>query len=134
MDDRHAILIGVHLTDRSKAVFLSYSSEDEAAAQRLCDGLRDAGIETWLDRAELRGGDAWDASIRRQIRDCSLFVPLISASTESRSEGYFRLEWRLAVERSFHFADDQTFLMPVVIDGTAQPDARVPERPDVPSF
>jgi len=120
--------MGVHLTDRSKAVFLSYSSEDEAAAQRLCDGLRDAGIETWLDRAELRGGDAWDASIRRQIRDCSLFVPMISASTESRSEGYFRLEWRLGVERSLHFADDQAFLMPVVIDATAQPHARVPER------
>jgi TolB-like protein len=116
------------LTERSKAVFLSYSSDDQAAAQRLCDGLRGVGIETWFDRSELRGGDAWDANIRGQIRDCALFVPIISAQTESRSEGYFRLEWRLAVERSFHFADDQAFLMPVVIDATVQPNARVPER------
>jgi TolB-like protein len=116
------------LTDQSKAVFVSYASDDQAAAQRLCDGLRGAGVETWFDVSELRGGDAWDANIRRQIRDCALFVPIVSASTESRGEGYFRLEWRLAVERSFHFADDQAFLMPVVIDGTAQPNARVPER------
>jgi TolB-like protein len=116
------------LTDRSKAVFVSYASDDQAAAQRLCDGLRGAAIETWFDVSELRGGDAWDANIRRQIRDCALFVPIISARTESRGEGYFRLEWRLAVERSFHFADDQAFLMPVVIDATAQPHARVPER------
>jgi TolB-like protein len=116
------------LTDRTKAVFLSYASDDQAAAQRLADGLRSAGIDTWLDRDELRGGDAWDANIRGQIRDCALFVPIISATTESRSEGYFRLEWRLAVERSFHLADDQAFLVPVVIDGTAQANARVPER------
>jgi TolB-like protein len=116
------------VTDQSKAVFVSYASDDQAPAQRLCEGLRAAGIETWFDVNELRGGDAWDANIRRQIRDCALFVPMISASTESRGEGYFRLEWRLAVERSFHFADDQAFLMPVVIDGTAQPNARVPER------
>jgi TolB-like protein len=116
------------LTDRSKAVFLSYSNDDQAAAQRLCDGLRAAGIETWIDTSELRGGDAWDANIRRQIRDCAVFVPMISASTESRSEGYFRLEWHMAVERSFHFAEDRSFLMPVVIDGTAQSSARVPQR------
>ena len=42
-----------------------------------------------------------------------LFVPIISASTDARSEGYFRLEWRLAVERSHLMADDQAFLLPV---------------------
>jgi TolB-like protein len=87
-----------------------------------------AGSRPGSTRSELRGGDAWDANIRRQIRDCALFVPMISASTESRSEGYFRLEWHMAVERSFHFAEDRSFLMPVVIDGTAQASARVPQR------
>lgn len=110
------------------AVFLSYASQDFEAAARLCAALQGAGIDVWFDRSELRGGDAWDAKIRQQIRDCTLFVPLISASTEARSEGYFRLEWRLAVERSFHFADDQAFLLPAVIDATPQAGARVPER------
>jgi TolB-like protein/Flp pilus assembly protein TadD len=116
------------MTGPSKAVFLSYASQDAAAAQRLCASLRTAGIEVWLDQSELRGGDAWDLDIRRQIRECALFVPVISATTETRSEGYFRLEWRLAVERSFHLADDQPFLLPVVIDATPQSGARVPER------
>jgi len=39
--------------------------------------------------------------------DCALFVPVISTNTESRSEGYFRLEWKLAVDRSCLMADDQ---------------------------
>jgi TolB-like protein len=116
------------VTEPSHAVFLSYASHDAEAAQRICEALRAAGIEVWFDQSELRGGDAWDINIRGQIRECALFMPIVSASTEARGEGYFRLEWRLAVERSFQFADDQAFLLPVVIDATPQAGARVPER------
>ena len=115
-------------TRSSKAIFISYASQDAEAACRIANTLRQGGIEVWLDQNELRGGDAWDLDIRRQIHECALFVPIISATTEARSEGYFRFEWRLAVERSFHFADDQAFLLPVVIDATPQSGARVPER------
>jgi TolB-like protein len=108
------------------AVFLSYSSQDAPAARRLCEGLRAVGIEVWLDQSELRGGDAWDASIRSQIKACALFVPLISANTDARGEGYFRLEWHLGVERSQLMADDHAFLLPVVIDDSAEVTARVP--------
>jgi hypothetical protein len=86
------------------------------------------GVEVWFDRSALRGGDAWDASIRRQIKDCALFLPVISANTQSRSEGYFRLEWKLGVDRSHLMADDQAFLLPVVIDATLDASARVPEK------
>ncbi len=110
------------------AIFLSYASEDAGAAGRLCEALRAAGLEVWFDQSELRGGDAWDASIRKHIRECTLFVPLISASTEARSEGYFRREWNLAVGRMLDMADDQVFLLPVVIDDTPEPTARVPDR------
>ena len=111
-----------------KAVFLSYASDDEEAARRIRDALQSAGIEVWFDKSELRGGDAWDASIRKQIRDCALFVPVVSANTNARAEGYFRLEWKLAVDRSHLMAEDQAFLLPVAIDDTMEATARVPER------
>jgi len=116
------------VNELSKAVFLSYASQDADAARCICESLRAAGIEVWFDQSELRGGDAWDASIRKQIKECALFVPIISASTDARSEGYFRLEWRLAVERSHLMADDQAFLLPVLIDDTPETAARVPDR------
>jgi TIR domain len=50
--------------------------------------LRTAGIEVFLDQSELRGGDVWGEKIRREIHDCALFVPVISANTASRHEGY----------------------------------------------
>jgi hypothetical protein len=87
-------------TQAARAVFLSYASQDAEAALQLCNALRKVGIEVWFDQSELRGGDAWDASIRRQIKTCALFLPVISRNTHDRVEGYFRLEWKLAVDRS----------------------------------
>ncbi len=112
----------------TQAVFLSYASQDTEAAGRICDALRAVGLDVWFDQSELRGGDAWDASIRRQIKECALFVPVISANTQARVEGYFRREWNFAVNRTLDMADDQAFLVPVVIDATIDTNARVPEK------
>jgi TolB-like protein len=109
-------------------VFLSYASEDRRAAQRLRDALPAFGLEVWYDESDLIGGDAWDQKIRRQIRECTYFMPVISAHTEARHEGYFRREWRLAVERTLDMADDHVFLLPVVIDATVEAGARVPDK------
>ncbi|HEY5551802.1 MAG TPA: toll/interleukin-1 receptor domain-containing protein, partial [Opitutaceae bacterium] len=69
-----------------KAVFLSYASQDAEARKRICDALRQAGVEVWFDRSEphdqleaLRhlveraarrfcGPAEWDAVIRRHER------------------------------------------------------------------
>jgi len=110
------------------SVFLSYASEDRQAAQAIRDALPALGLEAWYDESALDGGDVWDQKIRRQIRECDFFMPVISAQTEARSEGYFRREWRLAVERTLDMADDHIFLLPIVIDDTAEVGARVPER------
>jgi len=110
------------------SVFLSYASADRNAARALRDTLAAAGLDVWLDEEELAGGEAWDTKIRNQIRTCTYFMPIISATTEVRREGYFRREWRLAVERTLDLADDVMFLVPVVIDGTRDTGARVPEK------
>jgi hypothetical protein len=110
------------------SVFLSYASDDRQAARALGDALTSFGLEVWLDESALGGGDAWDQKIRRQIRECDYFMPVVSARTEARHEGYFRREWRLAVERTLDMADDHLFLLPVVIDGTDETRARVPEK------
>ena len=116
------------MTDPGRAVFLSYASQDAEAAQQLRDALRAAGAEVWFDQSELRGGDAWDALIRRQIKDCHLFVPIISAHTQSREEGYFRREWNLAVARTLDMTEGRAFLLPIIIDGTPDSQAKVPEK------
>ena len=111
----------------SHGVFLSYASEDAPAAQRIAEALRAAGIEVWFDQSELRGGDVWDQQIRKQIHDCALFIPIISANTASRREGYFRLEWDLADRRSHRIARDQALIVPICLDSTPGAGTDVPE-------
>lgn len=97
-------------------------------AERICDALRAAGIEVWFDRSELRGGEIWDQTIRKQIKTCALFVAVISRHTHERREGYFRLEWKLAVDRSNLISATQAFLLPVVVDDTPEDDEEVPDK------
>ena len=115
------------MAEPSRAVFLSYASQDAIAAQKICAALRTAGVEVWFDQSELRGGDVWDQKIRREIRDCTLFIPVISANTVSRHEGYFRLEWDLADQRTHRMARNRVFVVPVVLDTTLEAAADVPE-------
>jgi TolB-like protein len=115
------------INDSSKAVFLSYASDDREAANHIAEALRGAGIEAWFDQSELRGGDAWDAKIRAQIRTCALFLAVISKNTRARDEGYFRLEWKLAVDRSYLMSQNRAFIVPVAIDATRESE-NVPDR------
>jgi TolB-like protein/cytochrome c-type biogenesis protein CcmH/NrfG len=111
------------------AVFLSYASQDAEAARRICESLRASGVEVWFDAdGGLEHGDEWDAKIRKQIKECVLFIPIISANTQARLEGYFRIEWDLAAERARGIASGVPFILPVVIDETREPDALVPDR------
>jgi len=116
------------MSESSKAVFISYTSQDAEGARRICESLQAGGIEVWLDRSELRGGDAWDSAIRKQIKACALFLPVISANASARSEGYFRLEWKLAVDRSHLMATERAFILPVVIDGTPEAGSLIPDK------
>ena len=112
----------------TRGVFLSYAREDTEAARRIADALRGFGVEVWFDQSELRGGDAWDIKIRSQIRECALFVAIISANTQARGEGYFRREWKLAIERTHDMAAGIPFLIPVVVDQTPESKALVPDE------
>jgi TolB-like protein len=108
-------------------VFLSYASQDVEAARRICAALRAAGIVVWFDQSQLRGGDAWDQKIRREIHDCALFVPVISRHTQERLEGYFRREWKIAIDRTHDMAEQRPFLVPITIDDTNEREAIVPD-------
>ncbi|AOS43664.1 Tetratricopeptide repeat protein [Lacunisphaera limnophila] len=114
-------------TPSARAVFLSYAREDAEPAKRIAEALRGFGVEVWFDMSELRGGDQWDQKIRGQIKACGLFIPVISATTQARDEAYFRLEWKLADDRSHLMASGKAFIVPVVIDDTPEAGAAVPE-------
>ncbi len=110
------------------AIFLSYASDDLEAAQRIKTALEANGLDVWFDKKRLEVGDDWDQKIRRNIANCSLCLAVVSRSTEGRPEGYFRREWKWAVDRAEGIADEVAFIVPVTIDDTPAYEAKVPER------
>lgn len=116
------------MSEPSRPVFLSYAREDTTAVRQIAEALRTFGIEVWFDQDELHGGDSWDRKIRGQIRTCTLFLPVVSARTEARAEGYFRREWKIAAERTHDMAAGVPFLVPIAIDPIPENEAAVPEE------
>jgi TIR domain/SIR2-like domain len=110
------------------AVFISYAREDLAAVQTIKAGLESAGITTWFDIDRLEVGDDYDRKIQRNIARCSYFIPVVSATTQRRLEGYFRREWSYAMDRVRNMADGALFILPVTIDATNAAGALVPDK------
>ncbi len=111
-----------------RAVFISYAREDLAAVKSLKTVLDAAGIATWFDLDRLGSGDDYARNIQRNIGRCSFFVPVVSANTQRRVEGYFRREWSWAVERTRGMAEGAAFVLPVCVDDTPEAGALVPEK------
>jgi hypothetical protein len=109
-------------------IFISYAREDLPAVQQLKAGLEAAGLPVWFDSDSLKPGDSFNPQIEEYIsKGCSCFLAVVSRNTERRLEGYFRREWNLALERAQGIYFKRQFIVPVVVDDTAEPSA-VPLR------
>ena len=109
------------------AGFVSWTREDTAAVLRVVAALRAADVEVGFGQDALVGGDAWDQKIRGQTTAGALFRPVISAPTQAREEGDFRLEWKLAEDRSPLMAKGKAFILPVTVGATNERGAPVPD-------
>jgi hypothetical protein len=112
------------------AVFLSYASEDRAPVEKLKNALEEAGVDVFFDREQLQAGNDWEGKLRRNIHDCSLFIPLISQNTLTEERRFFRVEWNLALEEAnmASFSSESAFLLPVLIDDTPINHSAIPAK------
>lgn len=106
----------------SQTVFLSYAREDTVAARALAAGLEKEGFDVWFDASRIKGG-TYDEMIERAIKQCALFIPLLSRTTEQHvKDVYFRREWNWAEERDTRNAAEITFILPIVVDESSRED------------
>jgi hypothetical protein len=110
-------------------IFLSYAHEDLEAAKKIRDALAQIDWDVWFDKdkRKLKGGDHFGLKIEEGIEECALFLPIISATTQGRKEGYFRGEWLIAAERLRQISDRETWVIPIAIDETPEKGADIPQ-------
>lgn len=99
------------------AIFMSYAREDEEAARRLKAGLERYGCSVWYDRERLKPGGHWHNDLEDEVKErCSLFLSVISRTTESAPFGYFHQERNWAAERQAMYSEGEEYYIPVVVD------------------
>jgi len=123
-----AARIGDPLEMLAGSIFLSYASEDRPVVDALRQELETAGVDVWFDRQALQLGDDYEAKIKRNIENASLFVPILSRNTLTTARRFFRIEWDHAEKVAIQVPPNQRYILPVVIDDVAPNDPAIPER------
>src|SRR5262249_17069796 len=59
-------------------VFLSYARRNSEFADRLVAALERRGFNVWLDRSDIPGGAAWDASVSEALQDAVGVIVVLS--------------------------------------------------------
>ena len=66
-------------------IFISHSSQDRQASN-LAKELEKYGLDIWISKQNIRGGQKWEKSIKQGIRDCDFFVIVLSSNSVVSSE------------------------------------------------
>ena len=96
-------------------IFISYAKEDLKSAKRIYYDLKNLGISCWLDSECLLPGQNWDEVISKTIRDCDLFLALLSKHSLTK-RGFVQKELKVALKCIDKFPSNEIFIIPVRIE------------------
>ena len=103
------------MTANQTKLFLSYASEDRAAAIRLRDELRFVGLDVWFDRDTLLPGQDWKRELFTAIRSADYFLVLLSHHSVSKA-GVVQLEVREALDVMYERPEGSVFVIPLRLE------------------
>jgi hypothetical protein len=111
------------LRRQRSGIFLSYAREDLDIARVIRHALEQLKVTVWMDETKLKPGARFGEAIQHEIERSLLFMPLVSAATLVDGPRFFKQEWRFALDWETNFLSRESFIVPVVIDGTAIADS-----------
>jgi hypothetical protein len=105
-----------------QTVFISYAREDFEAALEIFEYLKSIGVEPWMDKKNLIGGEDWESAINRAVRKCDFF--LFCASEKSASKrGAVQKEIKLALAIWREKLEDDIYFIPVRLQPCELPES-----------
>lgn len=94
-------------------VFLCHCSEDAEVVEAFSAKLQHLGVNTWVDRQNLRGGDHWNRLLGKAINEWVDYVVVLETPAMlRRTESYYYKEIDLALERARGFRQGARFIFP----------------------
>jgi hypothetical protein len=110
-------------------IFISYADADEPenplgdetkwlsfVTGYLRPALKRGVVEIWIDRL-MRGGDAWSPEIERRLRDCDIFILLVSPNSLSSD---YVVDQEIAIIRGRQTKREDVHFYPLVLTPTPE--------------
>ncbi|MCX6578919.1 MAG: toll/interleukin-1 receptor domain-containing protein [Candidatus Aminicenantes bacterium] len=131
VDQLYQQWIDVKMSKRAQfegTVFISYFHENQQDAEYLKEKLDAEGIRVWFDKSDLGAGKHKDIIEKAIMKECNIFVPLISNEILDNPDCYARdVEWKAAEQRSNvdRHRGEQFTVIPCITDNTDSKDNRI---------
>lgn len=103
-------------------VFISYLREDAREVEKLCNYLKENGIDVWIDRDKILPGERWQLAIRRAIEDGAFFIACFSSAFKDRDRSYMNVELGIAIDQLAKRPADRAWFIPILLEGGVVPD------------
>jgi hypothetical protein len=110
-------------------IFISYAHADEPESPHgdeikwltfvtgyLRPALKQGAVELWIDRL-MRGGDAWNPEIDRRLRECDVFILLVSPNSLSSN---YVIDKEIAIIRARQANAEVVHFYPLVLTPTPE--------------
>ncbi len=98
-----------------KKIFISYAREDRETARKLYKVLKKAGLEPWMDKANLVAGQNWKYEISQAIKKSDYLIALLSSESVSK-RGFVQKEFNHALEVLGEIPPGEIYIIPVRLD------------------
>lgn len=94
------------MSDNKTSIFISYKSGEYEFASRLHDDLENNGLDVWLDRLDIKPGEAWENAIQNALVTCQFMIAIMTP--ESIASHVVKAEWN-------YFLNKNKVIFPVLL-------------------
>ena len=105
---------------RRLQVFLCYASDDRSTVLKLYERLQDEGINPWLDKRKLLGGQDWNLEIKKAIKGSDIILVCLSDKSVSKA-GFIQKEIKYALDVADEQPEGAIYLVPLKLENCDVP-------------
>jgi len=120
------IVVGSETTDSKLIPFLCYSKENSTGVREFRERLKaETWIDPWFDEEDILPGEKWEGSVSEAVHNSHAVIIFLS-SFAVRTEGFFHVELKLALDAAAEKPDGTIFIIPIRLDACDVPDRLQP--------
>ncbi len=120
------IVVGSESVGSKLIPFLCYSKENSTGVREFRERLKaETWIDPWFDEEDILPGEKWEDLVTEAVHNSHAVIIFLS-SFAVRSEGFFHVELKHALDSAAEKPDGTIFIIPIRLDACDVPDRLQP--------